>query len=96
MPKSTKRQEREKLAREPVYTTIWRNKWLTSEATTLEEMAALLRDAANTLDEMAIAGVTLATGGMGDDYAFLTAPNEEVAKRFGFHEEGAQDDGVVG
>ena len=41
------------------YETLWRNRWLTSEAKTIEDMIASLRAAADHLDEMRKAGVTL-------------------------------------
>jgi len=69
------------------YETIWRNKWLTAQATSLGEMASMLEAAAGELREMAAAGVELDTQGMGDDYAFLYTSDPAVADRFGFHEE---------
>jgi hypothetical protein len=70
------------------YETLWRNKWLTSEAKTIEEMISSLRAAAAHLDEMRKAGVILEDHGVaGDDYATLVTTDPEVAKRFEMEEE---------
>jgi len=70
------------------YETLWRNKWLTSEAKTIDDMIASLRAAADDLDEMRKAGVTLEdNGGVGDDYATLVTTDPEVAKKFRMEEE---------
>jgi hypothetical protein len=69
------------------YEMIWRNKWLTAEASSLGEMADMLDAAAGELREMAAAGVELDPQGMGDDYAFLYTSDPAVAARFGFEEE---------
>ena len=58
--------------KKPLHETLWRNKWLTSEAKTIDDMIASLRAAADHLDEMRKAGVILEdSGGVGDDYATL-------------------------
>ena len=36
------------------YTHLWRNKWLTAEATTIEEMISTLREAAEDLQQMVV------------------------------------------
>ena len=41
------------------YVTLWRNKWLTSKAKTIDEMIASLRDAADKLEAMRRDGVVL-------------------------------------
>ncbi len=70
------------------YEALWRNKWLTSEAKTIDEMIESLRAAADQLDEMRKAGVSLEdNGGVGDDYATLVTTDPEVAKKFGMEEE---------
>ena len=63
---------------------LWRNNWLTSEATTLQEMADGLRSAAETLEAMLKDGVTLdvAAGGIGDDYAHLVTTDPEIARKY--------------
>jgi Uncharacterised nucleotidyltransferase len=68
---------------------VWRNKWLTSEATTLQEMVVGLRSAAETLEAMLKDGVILdnATGGVGDDYAHLVTTDPEIARKYGMQPE---------
>ena len=51
-------------------------------------MIASLRAAADQLEAMRTAGVTLEeNGGVGDDYATLVTTDPDVAKRFGMEEE---------
>lgn len=70
------------------YETLWRNKWVTAEATTIGEMIAMLEGAAQTLREMEADGIMLdPDGGTGDDYATLYTDNEEVAKKHGLEKE---------
>jgi hypothetical protein len=70
------------------YETLWRSKWLTAEAKTIDDMIHLLRSAADQLDEMRKAGVTLEDdGGIGDDYATLTTTDPNVANKIGMEEE---------
>jgi hypothetical protein len=75
------------------YNYVWRNKWLTDEARTIEEMIAGLRSAADELQAMKEAGVTLLDDGAAlDDYATLVTDDPTVAARFGFDEEEEEDD----
>lgn len=70
------------------YETLWRNKWLTADAKTIEDMIASLRAAADLLDAMRNAGVTLEdNGGVADDDASLVSSDPEVARKFGMEEE---------
>jgi len=70
------------------YLYLWRNKWLTADAQTIDEMVSNLRQAAEDLDKMRAAGVTLdPEGGTADDYAYLVTTDPEVAKKFDMHEE---------
>jgi hypothetical protein len=70
------------------YLMLWRNKFLTLDATSLSEMAARLRDAAQTLEAMLADGVTLdPEGGTGDDYAHLVTTDPDVAKKYDMHAE---------
>lgn len=70
------------------FETLWRNKWLTSEAKSIDEMADTLEEAAERLREMSAKGVKLDVemGGVCDDYAFLVTEDPEVAKEFGLEE----------
>jgi hypothetical protein len=65
------------------FETIWRDKWLTSEATTIPEMAQALREASELLLCMHHAGVQLEDSGMGDGYAFLFTYVPKAAEEFG-------------
>lgn len=71
------------------YVTLWRNKWLTADAQTVEDMVRSLRAAAAKLEAMRQDGVTLALdlGGIGDDYAHLVTTDLEVAKKYDMVEE---------
>lgn len=71
------------------YTTVWRNKWLTGEARSIEGIVSLLRQAAETLSAMAKAGVVVDTSlsKWEDDYVTLTTSDATVARKFGFEGE---------
>jgi hypothetical protein len=70
------------------YVTIWRNKRLTSEAKSIEDMVTQLRSAADRLDEMRKDGVFLENdAGGGDDYAHLVTTDPKVAEKYGLVEE---------
>lgn len=64
----------------------WRNKWLTADATNIDEMISRLRDAADELERMQNDGIVLDfdASDMESDYATLKAPNRTVAKKHGF------------
>lgn len=63
----------------------WRNKFLTVEAKTIEEMVESLESAVEELREMQAEGVTLMDdGSAGDDYARLVTNDAAVAEKFGF------------
>lgn len=71
------------------YVTIWRNKWVTAKAKTIEEMVTMLRGAADELDQMRRDGVMLEdAGGVGDDYAHLVTTDPKIAEKYGMVEEG--------
>jgi hypothetical protein len=64
------------------YVTTWRNKWLTAEAKSIEDMIRLLRSAADRLDQMRKDGIVLDDdGGVGDDYAHLVTMDPKVAEK---------------
>jgi hypothetical protein len=70
------------------YVQIWRNKFLTVDAKTLDEMISSLHKATATLQAMLADGVTLdPEGGTGDDYAYLVTNNPEVARKYDMHDE---------
>lgn len=70
------------------FLTLWRNKFLTIDAHSIDEMIDTLGDAAETLRAMRDAGVTLDPGGgTADDYAYLTTTDPDVARKFDMHDE---------
>ncbi|MGD0769374.1 MAG: hypothetical protein ABSB42_14420 [Tepidisphaeraceae bacterium] len=70
------------------YVKLWRNKFLTTDATSLEQMIESLRDAVQTLDAMRADGVRLdPDGGTSDDCAHLVTSDPEIAKKYDMHEE---------
>ncbi len=71
-----------------VYSYWWRNKWLTADAQTIDDVINLLEAAAATLREMRDAGITLdPEGNTQDDYARLITSDPAVAEKFGFEDE---------
>jgi hypothetical protein len=81
------------------YELLWRNKWLTSEAQSIDDMIAKLREAANELEAMKQDGVVLnPEGGTFDDYASLITTDEKVAEKYGMQPEDEffddEDDGA--
>lgn len=70
------------------YVRIWRNKFLTLEAKSIDDMITTLQAAAAELQAMRADGVTLdPEGGTADDYAYLVTTDPEVAKKYGMEEE---------
>jgi len=70
------------------YIALWRNKWLTADAESLEEMIDGLQSAANTLRSMLADGVALdPEGGTSDDYAYLATTDPTIAKKYDMHDE---------
>ena len=68
------------------YEYIWRNKWLTSDAKTIEEMALILKSAATKLEQMSKDGIKLdlETSNGGDDYHYLCTEDPAIAEKYGF------------
>ncbi len=70
------------------YVTTWRNKWLTANAKSIEEMKSLLRAAADRLDQMIQDGVVVdKQDGIDNDYAQLVTTDPKVAEKYGMVEE---------
>lgn len=70
------------------YITLWRNKFLTVNAKSLDEMIESLGRAAEQLKAMRDDGVVLdPSGGTAADYAYLVTTNPEVAKKYGMLDE---------
>ena len=86
-------------ATEKRYVLLWRNKFLTLEAKSLDEMIATLDHAVQELRKMKADGVVLDPGGgTADDYAQLVTTDPDVARRYDMHEEseffGDEDEGL--
>jgi len=73
------------------YSLTWRNKYLTTDAETIEDMIQAYEEALQQLREMKAAGITLGDGAA-DDYATLVTNDPEIAERFGFEAEEDDDD----
>ncbi|MFN3651994.1 MAG: nucleotidyltransferase family protein [Armatimonadota bacterium] len=70
------------------YVTLWRNERLTAGATSIQEMASRLRDAAELLEAMQRDGVELQSlDSVRDDCVFLTTTDPEVARKYDMVEE---------
>jgi hypothetical protein len=70
------------------YVRLWRNKFLTLDAKSIDDMIETLSGAADELRQMKADGVTLdPEGGTGDDYAQLTTTDPDVAKKYDMHDE---------
>lgn len=68
------------------YYLLWRNKWITAHAETIDDMINGLEGGAEELRKMRDAGIVL-DGGAEDDYAYLVTEDPEVAEKFGLIEE---------
>jgi hypothetical protein len=69
------------------YTTLWHDPRLIAAPASLDEMIALLADAAPQLEAMRAAGVTLDAAGSGPGYAHLVTTDPEVARQYDMHDE---------
>jgi hypothetical protein len=62
---------------------LWRNKWLTSNSTSIDDMIQSLRTAVDELEAMRKDGVLLdSEGGTSDDYAYLYTHDPAIAKKY--------------
>ncbi len=75
----------------PLYTTIWRGKFL-PDAENMSQLIKVLEDEANELREMHSAGVELEF--LSEDYYLLSTYDDNVAERFGLTEEEEEDEEV--
>jgi hypothetical protein len=67
------------------YERFWRNKWLTLDATSFDDMIQRFLDAVEELRAMKEQGVTIDASEAGEDYITLTTTNPQIAKAFGFY-----------
>lgn len=65
------------------YEKVWRNKFLTLEATSIRDMVTALRAAAEEIAAMEADGVVLEGDGVADDYAILVTTDARVAEKYG-------------
>lgn len=75
-----------------IYETLWRNKYLTVEALSFDDMIERLESAVNELKAMRADGVKLDVRGVGDDYARLYTEDGSVAEKHGLVEEWDDDE----
>lgn len=76
-----------------IYEYLWRNKWLTSDAVTIDDMINCLQSNVDLLREMKADGVILdPESGIGDDYAGLITANKAVAEKYDFNEPFYEDE----
>src|SRR5437773_2505257 len=67
------------------YEYMWRNKWLTADAESIDDMIAALQAAADELRAMKAKGVTLdESGDVSGDHAILVTTDPAVAQEFNF------------
>ena len=70
------------------YVRLWRNKFLTLDAKSIDNMIDVLGGAVEELRQMKADGVTLdPAGGTADDHAHLVTNDASVAEKYGMHEE---------
>ena len=78
------------------YVRVWRNKFLTLEAKSIDDMIEILQNAAAELQAMRDDGVTLHPGGgTADDYAYLVTTDPEVARKYEMEEADEGWEGAV-
>ncbi len=68
--------------------TLWRNKFLTIDAYTFDEVIDKLENAVARLKQMRADGVEVdPEGGTADDYIHLVTTDPEIAKKYDMHDE---------
>ena len=68
----------------PIYEKSWRNKWLTCEAKSVNDMITSLEAAIAQLKELqAVKEITWNFKSADDDYIFYYTQNKEVARKYG-------------
>ena len=70
-----------------IYTMLWRNKYLCTEATSFDEFIGCLENAVRCLKDMKEAGVKIDLGGVEDDYVDFYTHDAELAEKFGLQPE---------
>ncbi len=68
-----------------IYTTTWRNKWITSNAGTIDDFISIFEELTEMFRRWKKAGIKLdSNSGIGDDYADFYTEDKEVAIREDF------------
>lgn len=78
------------------YETIWRNKWLTSNATSIKDMIRNHMQAIEELQEMERDGIVGDFDDAGGDYIWFTTTDSELARKYGMSEQEQFDDECQG
>ncbi len=77
------------------YERCWRNKFLTTEAKTIDDMINIFEEVVKEFKQMKADGITLredVMGGISDDYATLITDDPKVAEKYGFELELTEDE----
>lgn len=70
---------------EEVYRTTWRNKWITSHATSIDDFIETFESLAKMFRKWKEMGIELSDdGGVGDDYATFCTNNMDIAIKANF------------
>lgn len=63
-----------------MYETIWRNKWLTADAKSIDDMIAALEGAIEELEEIKDSGIEGDFSSASDDYIFFRTDDPKMAE----------------
>jgi len=69
------------------YEMIWRNKWTTANATSIDDMIGALMRSIEELQEMKKDKIEGDFQGAEDDYIFFRTTNFELAQKYGMYED---------
>src|SRR4051812_47841656 len=93
VPMTRKTKPRAQADEPRLYEYAWHNKWLTAEATSIDDMIGSLQEAADVLRKMKARGVTLDEyNDVGNDHAPLVTDDPSVAEEFGLDAPDEDDD----
>lgn len=80
----------------PKYVSTWRNKWITANASSIDDFIKIFEDLAKMFKEWKEMGIKLSSdGSVGDDYAEFYTENMDVAIKAGFTVTIGDDRGTV-
>ena len=69
------------------YSALHRNKWLTSSATSINDMIAVYQETIEYLQEIQLAGLEVDFSSAGDDYIYFRTQDPKLADKFDLEEE---------